>query len=156
MSIPYSQSIVPGNEQRLNQAACGAQGPIRIAAVPTGGDAGLIGRNLVDVGQLTVLGVYRCLIPLSGLVDTLQVFLTATFASGTVTSDLDTLYWVRTPTDPTTWSKKTAGTGDGALSTTVLQSSSIGTLRGEQYAVLDITLGTAAACTFTRAEFNGI
>jgi len=151
-----NQPITLGNEQRLNQAALGAQGPIRIAAVPAGGNAGLIGENLVDAGALTVLGVYRCLIPLSGLVDTLQVFLTATFASGTVTSDLDTLYWVRTPSDPSTWSKKTAGSGDGAMSTTVLQSSTITTLRGEQYAVLDITLGTAAACTFTRAEYNGI
>ena len=150
-----NQPIVPSTDQRYQQAAFGAQGPIRIAAVPSGGNAGLIGTNLVDAGQLTVLGVYRCLIPMSGLVSSLSVFLKATFASGTVTSDLDSLYWVRTPNDTTTWTKKTAGSGDGAMSTATLQTITL-TPAGEQYAVLDITLGTAAACTFTQAEYCGL
>lgn len=150
-----NQPIVPSTEQRFQQAAFGAQGPIRIAAVPAGGNAGLIGTNLVDAGQLTVLGVYRCLIPMSGLVSGLSVYLKATFASGTVTSDLDSLYWVRTPSDTSTWTKKAAGSGDGSLSTATLQTITL-TPSGEQYAVLDITLGTAAACTFTQAEFCGI
>lgn len=151
-----NKSITLGAQERTSQAAWGAQAPLIIAAVPTGGDASLIGQNLVDAGQLTTLGVYRCLIPISGCVSSIQVHLTATFASGTVTSDLDTLYWVRTPSDTSTWSKKTAGSGDGSLTTTVLQTSTIGTLTGEQFAVLDITLATAAACTFTRAEWNGL
>ena len=151
-----SQNPVTPSESVLErQAAMGGQGPIIIAAVPATGDRSLIGTALVDAGQLTVLGVYRCLIPLAGMVSELQVFLNATFASGTVSSDLDTLYWVRNVNDTSGWSKKTAGGSDGALSTTVLQSSTIATLAGEQWAVLDITLGTAAACTFTRAEFCG-
>lgn len=150
-----NQPTVLSTEQRFQQAAFGGQGPIRIAAVPAGGNAGLIGTNLVDAGELTVLGVYRCLIPLTGLVSGVSVFLKATFASGTVTSDLDSLYWVRTPTDTSTWTKKTAGSNDGALSSTVLQTSTL-TPSGEQYAVLDITLGTAAACTFTVGEYCGL
>lgn len=150
-----NQPTVLSTEQRFQQAAFGGQGPIRIAAVPAGGNAGLIGTNLVDAGELTVLGVYRCLIPLTGLVSGVSVFLKATFASGTVTSDLDSLYWVRTPTDTSTWTKKTAGSNDGAMSSTVLQTSTL-TPSGEQYAVLDITLGTAAACTFTVGEYCGL
>ncbi len=150
-----NQPTTLSTEDRFKQAAFGGQGPIRIAVVPSGGNAGLIGTNLVDAGQLTVLGVYRCLVPLTGLVSGVSVFLQATFASGTVVADLDSLYWVRSPTDPTTWTKKTAGTGDGSLTTTVLQTSTL-VPAGEQYAVLDITLGTAAACTFTRAEYCGL
>jgi hypothetical protein len=137
------------------QALMNGQGPIIIAAVPATGDRSLVGTALVDAGQLTVLGVYRCLIPLAGMTSALQVFLTATFASGTVSSDLDTLYWVRSVNDPSGWTKKTAGASDGAMSTTVLQSATISSLAGEQWAILDITLATAAACTFTRAEFCG-
>lgn len=150
-----NKSITLGAQERTNQAAWGAQGPLIIAAVPSGGDASLVGQNLVDAGQLTTLGVYRCLLDISGCVEAIQVFLTATFGSGTVASDLDTLYWVRTPSSTSTWSKKTAGTGDGPLSTTVQQASTISTLAGERFAVLDITLATAAACTFTQAEWNG-
>lgn len=150
-----NQPTVLSTEDRFKQAAFGGQGPIRIAAVPSGGNAGLIGTNLVDAGQLTVLGVYRCLIPLTGLVSSVSLFLKATFASGTVTTDFDSLYWVRTPTDTTTWTKKTAGSGDGAMTTATLQTITL-TPAGEQYAVLDITLGTAAACTFTQAEFCGL
>lgn len=142
-------------DDRFKQAALGGQGPIVIAAVPSGGNEALVGTLLVDAGQLTVLGVYRCLIPLSGLASGVSVYLQATFASGTVTSDLDSLYWVRSPSDPSTWTKKTAGSGDGALTTTVLRTATL-TPAGEQYAVLDITLATAAACTFTRAEYCGL
>lgn len=151
MSRPTVLSI----DDRFKQAALGGQGPIVIAAVPSGGNEALVGTLLVDAGQLTVLGVYRCLIPLSGLASGVSVYLQATFASGTVTSDLDSLYWVRSPSDPSTWTKKTAGSGDGALTTTVVQTATL-TPAGEQYAVLDITLATAAACTFTRAEYCGL
>jgi hypothetical protein len=51
---------------------------------------------------------------------------------------------------------KTAGANDGALTTTVLQTSDITGLRGEQYASLKLTLAGGAAATFTQAEFNGI
>lgn len=148
-----SRLTVPSPTMRVEQSALNGQGLLLVAAAPSG-KQNIVGLPLVDAGELDVLGVYRCLIPLAGAVSELEVHLTATFGSGTVTSDLDTLYFVRDLTDPTTWSKKTAGASDGALSTTVLQTSTITDLAGEQWAVMDITLGTAAACTFTRAEFN--
>ena len=150
-----SRSTVLSSDGRFKQAALGGQGPIVIAAVPSGGNEALVGTLLVDAGSLTVLGTYRCLIPLSGLVSSVAVYLQATFASGTVTSGLDSLYWVRSVSDPSTWTKKTAGAGDGAMATTVLQTATL-TPAGEQYAILDITLATAAACTFTRAEYCGL
>ena len=148
-----SRLTVPSPTMRVEQSALNGQGLLLIAVAPSG-KQNVVGLPLVDAGQLDVLGVYRCLIPLAGAVSKLEVHLTATFGSGTVTSDLDTLYFVRDLNDPTTWSKKTAGSGDGALSTTVLQTSTITDLAGEQWAVLDLTLGTAAACTFTRGEWN--
>ena len=102
-----SRSTVLSIDDRFKQAALGGQGPIVIAAVPSGGNEALVGTLLVDAGSLTVLGTYRCLIPLSGLVSSVAVYLQATFASGTVTSDLDSLYWVRSVSDPSTWTKKT-------------------------------------------------
>lgn len=147
--------FVPSVSQMERQAAFGAQGPILIADVPATGNRALIGNALVDAGQLTVLGVYRCLIPLAGMVSSVSLFLKATFASGTVTTDVDTLYWVRDPNNTSTWTKKTAASGDGAMTTATLQTVTI-TPAGEQYAVLDITLATAAACTFTQAEYMGL
>jgi hypothetical protein len=91
-----------------------------IAAIPSGAAGDLIGTNLVDAGELTVQGDYYCLVPLGGMVTELEVFLKATFASGTVTSSLNTLYVVRNMSNPTAWTNKTAGSDDGALATTVL------------------------------------
>jgi len=136
-------------------AALGAQGPILIASVPATGDRSLIGKALISAGELDVVGVYRCIIPIAGLVSELQVHLTATFASGTVSSALDSAYWAQNPDDASSFVAKTSGTGDGSLTTTVLQTSTL-TPAGEKYAILDITLATAAACTFTRAEYNGM
>jgi hypothetical protein len=133
----------------------GVQAPLIIASVPAAGDRSLIGKALISAGQLTVLGVYRCIIPIAGLVSELQVHLTATFASGTVSSALDSAYWAQNPDDASSFVAKTSGTGDGSLTTTVLQTSTL-TPAGEKYAILDITLATAAACTFTRAEYNGM
>ena len=147
--------FVPSVSQLERNAAFGAQGPIIIAAVPAAGNAALVGTALVDAGQLTVLGLYRCLIPMSGMVSAVKLYLKATFASGTVTTDVDSLFWVRDPNLVSAWSKLTAATGDGAMTTTVLQTVSI-TPAGEQYAVLDFTLATAAACTFTQAEYMGL
>lgn len=151
-----NQMTVPSIERKLEQAVLGGQGLVVLAAVPTAASNGLIGTNLVDAGALTVPGDYYCLIPLGGMVTELEVFLTATFASGTVTSDLNTLYTVRNATDPSTWTNKTAASGDGAMTTATLQSSDISTLRGERFASLKLTLASTTSVTFTRAEYNGI
>lgn len=146
----------PSLDQRLDQAALNGQGLLIVAAAPTGKES-LIGKPLVDCGELDVLGTYRCLIPLAGMVSECNLYVQATFASGTVTTDANTLYFVRNLSDPSTWTAKTASTsGEGAMSTGTLQTINFGTLVGEQWGVLDIVLGTAAACTFTRAEFCGL
>jgi hypothetical protein len=150
------QMTVPSIERQLEQAVLGGQGLLVIAAIPSGAAGDLIGTNLVDAGELTVQGDYYCLVPLAGMVTELEVFLNATFASGTVTSDLNTLYVVRDMTAPATWGDKTAGSDDGALTTTVLQEPVITTLRGERFASLKLTLAGGAEATFTQAEFNGI
>lgn len=150
------QAVIPTLVERLNQAALNGQGHLILAVVPATAANELVGQTLVTAGALTVAGVYRCLIPLAGMVSTLQVHLTATIAASTASSDLDTLYLVESATTPAGWTKKTAGTGDGALTTVTLQTSTITTLRGEQYAIMDITLGATPNVTFTRAEYNGI
>jgi hypothetical protein len=151
-----AQEIVPSIEKRLEQSVLGGQGLLVIAAVPTAAANGLIGQNLVDAGALSVAGDYYCLVPLAGMVTEVEVHLNATFASGTVTSDLNSLYVVRNLSTPSTWVNKTAGADDGALTTTVLQTSDITGLRGEQYASLKLTLAGGASATFTQAEYNGI
>jgi hypothetical protein len=149
-------TTVPAIERRLEQAVLGGQGLLVIAAVPSGAANGLIGQNLVDVGALTVGGDYYCLVPLAGMVTEVEVSLKATFASGTVTSDLGSLYFVRNFSTPATWVEKTAGANDGALTTATLQTSDLTGLRGEQYASLKLTLAGGASATFTQAEYNGI
>lgn len=152
---PVRRDISIGTEQQVLQGAIGAQGLVVIAAVPSGGDVSLIGQVL-DGQTLSVDGTYRCLIPMAGLASLLEVHLNATFAAGTVTTDLNTLYLVQDLNDPSTWTEKTAATGDGAMTTTVLQSSQIATLSGERYAQLEVIVAGGAAPLFTRAEYNGI
>lgn len=141
---------------RYMQAACGAQDRIVIAAVPSGAAGDLVGKYLSDAGALTVAGAYECLIPLSGLTTILEVHLTATIAAGTASTALNTLFYVSNAANPSVWTNKTAGTGAGSLSTTVRQTSTISTLRGEQFARLTITLASSPNVTFTQAQYNGI
>jgi hypothetical protein len=150
------QEIALGDSLKLMQGATGVQRRLLIAKVPATASASLIGRTLIEAGALTVAGIYRCLIPISGLASSLEVFLTAAWSGGTVSSDLDTLYFVGDTVDDTTWRKKTAGSGDGSLTTATPQSPTIATLKGEQYAVLDITLTGTSSVTFSVAEYNGL
>lgn len=136
-------------------AIFGSQAPLILAVVPATADQTLVGKTLTDAGALTVAGVYRCLIPLAGMVSSVKVLLKATFATSTVTSDVDSLYFTNQPQQPSTWVKYTAASNDGALSTTVLQTVTI-TPAGEQWAVVDITLGAAPNATFTVGEYVGL
>ena len=148
------RDIAIGTEQQVLQGALGAQGLLVIAAVPATGDQSLVGEPLAGK-TLTVNGLYRCLIPLAGLASLAQVHVTATFSGGTVATDLDTLFTVGS-FDPSTWVKKTNGSGTGNLTSTVRQTSTLDALAGERYAVLDITLTGAQPVTFTQAEYNGL
>lgn len=151
-----NRPLVPGREAKIDQSAFGGQGPLIIHTVPATASAALVGKTVVEGGALTVAGAYTCLIPIAGCVDTVQVHLNATFASGTVSSASDTLYWVQDPLTASSWTTKTSATGDGSLTTTVLQTATITGLKGEQYAQCVITLGSSTSATFTVAEWNGI
>lgn len=151
-----SRPLVPGREAKLDQSAFGGQGPLIIHSVPSGASGALVGALLTDAGALTVAGAYTCLIPIAGCVDTVEVHLKATISAGTASSATDTLYWVQNPSDASTWTVKTSATGDGSLTTTVLQSATITGLKGEQYAQCVITLASSPNVTFTQAEWNGL
>lgn len=142
--------------QRFQNAAWGVQELLTIIEVPAAASASLINQRLL--GQvLNVNGDYKCLIPLSGITTTLQVHVRATFASGSVTTaGPDSLYYVSKAQAGETFTVKGAGTGDGALSTTVIQTSTLASFNGEQYALFVITIGGGASATFTLAEYNGL
>lgn len=150
--IPTTQ----GTESRLLQSACGVQDRIVILAVPTNASAALVNQPLA--GQtLTVNGDYECLIPLAGLTTAVEVHTTATLTTKTASTDLDTLFWVSDLDDPTTWVEKTAASGTGALSTTVRQTATLASLRGEQFARYTLTVaGAAGSVLVTQAEYNAI
>lgn len=147
---------VPLNEiQRFAQSAWGAQDNIIIYSVPAAGVMSLRGQPLLGA-TLAVDGDYYCVIPLSGVFTELQVYLKATFASGTVTSaGPDSLYMVADWNTPSGWTAKTAGTGDGALTSTVQQATTLTGMKGEQYAMLKVTVAGGASALFTQAEYNG-
>lgn len=142
--------------KKYEQSAWGAQDRIVLVSVPAAAAQSLVGKALSSAGALSVAGAYECLIPLSGIATILEVHLTATIAGGTASSALNTLFYVDNAAAPSTWTNKTTGSGAGSLSTTVRQTSTITTLRGEQYARLTITLGGSPNVTFTQAQYNGI
>jgi hypothetical protein len=150
--IPTAQT----NQTKDQAFRWGAQDRIVIVAVPAGASPALVGQQLQ--GQaLTVNGDYECLIPMSGLKDILEVHVTATLATKTASTALDSLFYVPNPADPSTWVNKQAGSGDGALVSTTRQSSSIATPVGEQFARLTLTVaGAAGSVAITQAEYNGI
>jgi hypothetical protein len=89
------------------------------------------------------------------MVSTLEVHLEGVI-TGTITSDLNTTYFITDVTDPATYTVKQAASNDGVLSDGTLQTSSIATLTGEQYAWLKITVATSSSVIFTQAEYNGV
>jgi hypothetical protein len=149
--------VVPLTEQKkYDQSAWGAQDQLVLTAVPAAASPALVGKTLVGAGALTVAGVYECLVPLTALKTALEIHLTATIAAGTASSAAHSLYYVTNAALPSSWVNKVAATGTGSLTSTTRQSSTISTLRGEQYARVAITLATSPSVTFTQAEYNGI
>lgn len=151
--------VVPiSDAQKFNQSQWGAQDRIVIAAVPAAAAGSLVGKALLDAGALTVTGAYECLVPISGFRAGLDVILTATWSGGTVTSALNTLYYVSNAALPSSWTNKTAGSGAGAMTTATRQTSTLAaaSLKGEQYARVTLTLAGTTSVTFTQAEYNGL
>lgn len=147
---------VPLNEiQRTLQSAWGVQDELTITAVPAAASQALVNQKL-NGQTLTTDGVYTCLVPMSGAFTELEVHIRATFGAGTVTvGGPDILYYVANANDPDSWTVKTAGTGDGALTTTVRLSPSVTGMTGEQYAMVTLTLAGVTSVAITQAEYNG-
>lgn len=139
---------------RFQNAAWGVQDRLVIVAVPAAADQSLVGQPLL--GQsLTTDGVYYCIVPLSGVVDTLQVHVRATLTGTVALGGPDSLYYVANTSDTSGFVVKTAGTGDGNLTTATILTGTLTGMLGEQYALVTITM-TSATATFTMAEYNGI
>ena len=144
-------------ERATEQAVLGGQYFLSLAEVPASASRDLIGKRLVDAGALTVVGDYWCVIDLGGLFTGAYVHLKATIAASTASSEVDTVYaqgFVRER--PSSGTAYQGFAGDGALASTVLQTSSLTTLKGERYGRVKITLGAAPNVTFTQAEINGL
>ena len=148
-----TRAFPPGLEQRLNQGALGGQDFLIIAVVPSGAEGSLVGQTLAG-RTLTTAGVYRCLIPTSGIAASLQVYLKATWSGGTVSSDVDLLFHMSAwPTIPD--KKGVTATTDGSLTTNTLQTAAIATINGEQYGIVDLTLSGTTSVVINTAEYNG-
>ena len=127
------------------ERSMGFQESLYLSAVPAGAVA-KVGQSLVEA-DMSVAGVYYCDLSLEGLTSAIEVFLKATFGSGSCTSDAYSTY-----RDGTT--KKTAFGGVGAMATTVLQSLTF-TPKGEQMARIKLTI-VGTAVDFTIGEANGL
>lgn len=106
-----------------------------------------IGKRLIDCGALPVAGVYECEFR-SDAVSKLEVRLKATFASGSSTTTGGSLYADRATT-------LQAWAGAAAMTSTVEQTLTISTMKGEKYSKVIITT-VGVLVNFTRAEVMGL
>jgi len=143
-------------EQRFQNAAWGVQDLLVLVSVPAAADQGLLYKQLINAGPLTVAGTYDCLVPLTGMTVKAELHLTATIASGSASSAVHTLYYIQDMLNPSSWVTKTAWSSAGALTTTVRQTATLSTFAGEQFSLVRITLASTPNVTFTQAEYNGI
>lgn len=155
MELP--KTVLLSREQELEIGLLGTQGLLVCIDAPAGAET-CIGKPLV--GQtLSIDGVYRCLIPLRGLKASLQVTVTATLTSMTLTSSgPDTLFKpdLEGLASALAAKIKVAGTGDGALVTATPQTAVVATLTGEAWALYELTVGDApGTAVITQAEYNG-
>jgi len=144
------------DQDKLLQSALGGQDYLRYASVPATATqvvtatTGEPGQRLIDTPKITVAGTYTAIVSLAGMVTQLEIWLTATIVSGTVTTSVATLF-----KDKTT--AKTSGSGSGVMANATRQNLNITNPSGEQYAVVTIVVtGATPDVTFTQAEYNGI
>lgn len=145
---------------KLNQASFGAQRALEITSAPTGAE-GVVGKKLINAGALTVNGDYYCRFELAGLAEVIA-HLTATFASGTVTSEIVSCYLIPTAnvSDATAHAnpyRYQSFSGHGALTSATRQTATLAATKGEQVGILKLTLASmpVGGATFTQAEYNG-
>lgn len=148
--------VLHSRSRASQQAVRGVHAPLIITEAPATASA-LLGKPLA--GQtLTIDGDYVCLIPLSGLASSLKCHTTVTTDS--MTAEVAGPDQLR-DFDPRTTNVAdavvlTAGTGDGALTTTVEQVASL-TLTGALYARYTLTIaGSPASVVVTQAEYVGL
>ena len=138
------------------RATRGLQAQLICVEKPATAAASLIGAPL-NGKTLSIDGDYVCLIPLAGLASTLKVNVKATLTTATLSSaGPDEVFEFDPRTvDVANAVVLTSGTGDGALSTTVLQTASL-TLTGAMYARYTLTVGSAGTALITAAEVQGL
>jgi len=134
-------------DQAEYRGICGEQGDLIIATIPAGAATSLIGQKLKG-SVLTVAGTYTCLIPMNGFSSVVEVNITVTLVTQTITDDIYSTY-----NDEVT--KKTSFTGVGAIVSATRQTSTYAP-KGERRAIVSLPVVGAGSCTFTQAEYNGI
>lgn len=145
-----------GQMQQQENAVFGGQRHLVLTGLPVGQES-LQGTRLIDAGAL-VAGTYYCRIPIAALA-TVNVQLTATFASGTATSNgsvttyaipqgnLSDAVLAAAPYADQTF------TGVGSLTTVTRQTLTV-TSKGEYWAIIKIVT-TGNLVSFTQADYNG-
>lgn len=137
------------------RAMRGLHAPLIVAEVPAGAEA-LVGKPLL--GQtLSVDGAYVCLIPLSGLSQTLTVKVKPQLSTATLSSAGPDELEDFNPRVVNVADAEviTSGTGDGSLSDDTLQTATL-TLTGALYARYTLTVASAGTVTFDVADVTGV
>jgi hypothetical protein len=110
--------------------------------------------RFIDSGPLAD-GTYYARV-CSGGTSKLNLQLKATFGAGSVTTSAVTTMVPGQDDDATLFARQLqAFAGTGALVTNTLQTSTIATMQGEQFAVVKIVVAGGAAPVFSIAEING-
>lgn len=136
------------------QAANGVHAPLICVEAPAGAED-VIGKPLVEQ-TLTIDGAYVCLIPTSGLADSLKVNVLPQLTTATLTSSGPDAVADFDPTEDDVASATVivSGSGDGALSDNTLQTATLA-LVGARYARYTLTVASAGSVTFDVAEVVG-
>lgn len=151
-----SVRVLHSRASATERAVRGVNGPAIVVEVPAGAEA-LIGAPLQGA-SLSVNGAYVCLIPIAGLASSLKVHTVCALTTKTAsTSGPDELHEFNPRlVNVADAVVMTAGTGDGALTTTVLQTASL-VVSGGIYAVFTLTpAGGAGTVVVTRCEVVGL
>lgn len=138
------------------RAVRGMHMPLIITEVPAGAEA-QVGKALIGE-TLSVNGDYVCLIPLSGLAQSLTVKVLPQLTTATLSSSGPDELEDFNPrvTNVSAPAVLTAGTGDGALSDNTMQTATLSALTGALYARYTLTVASAGTVTFDVADVTGV
>lgn len=136
---------MPGLLSSQLQALLGVHDYLTFNSVPAGSGIG-VGSRITGVALPN--GVYTCSISLAGLTAKLAILLKAAFGAGSVTTSGGT-----TMLDGST--VITNFTGVAAMATTVRQTLNLGSMNGERFALLTITVAGGGNPVFSEGEYYG-